>query len=61
MHWVDNMSAQQCHDCTRHTTCKQCQTDFQCGWCGNVDNPTLGRCLHGDFTGVLATTLRGHP
>ena len=45
------MSEQKCHDCSYHTTCKQCLAEYQCGWCGNVDDPTFGICLPGDFTG----------
>ncbi|CAH1785464.1 unnamed protein product [Owenia fusiformis] len=48
--WFDSKS-QNCSDCSQHTTCKSCLKEFQCGWCGNTDNPTIGRCLSGDFTG----------
>ena len=52
MQWIDSMSMQKCHDCTRHMNCQDCQSEFQCGWCGNDDNPTIGVCLHGDFPGM---------
>jgi hypothetical protein len=51
--WVDSMSAKKCTECSQHKTCKSCIDDFQCGWCGNTYNPTIGRCMDGDFTGKL--------
>ena len=50
-HWVDSMSEQRCHDCSRYSTCHGCVQEYLCGWCGNVEDPTYGVCLHGDFTG----------
>uniref|UniRef100_UPI00398F5FCF multiple epidermal growth factor-like domains protein 8 n=1 Tax=Pristiophorus japonicus TaxID=55135 RepID=UPI00398F5FCF len=53
--WYDSIhSVSQCMDCSRFLTCKDCLQNFECGWCGNSDNPTIGRCLAGDFS-----TLRG--
>ncbi|XP_075437563.1 multiple epidermal growth factor-like domains protein 8, partial [Ascaphus truei] len=39
-------------DCSRFNTCRDCLQNFECGWCGNMDNPTLGRCFSGDFSGL---------
>ncbi|XP_007430507.1 multiple epidermal growth factor-like domains protein 8 [Python bivittatus] len=51
--WYDSVhSVPQCLDCTRFNTCRECLQNFECGWCGNSDNPTLGRCLPGDFSGL---------
>uniref|UniRef100_A0A8C8VJG7 Multiple EGF like domains 8 n=1 Tax=Pelusios castaneus TaxID=367368 RepID=A0A8C8VJG7_9SAUR len=51
--WYDSVhSVPQCLECARFNTCRDCLQHFECGWCGNSDNPTLGRCLHGDFSGV---------
>ncbi|XP_064359618.1 multiple epidermal growth factor-like domains protein 8 isoform X1 [Dromaius novaehollandiae] len=55
--WYDSVhSVPQCLDCSRFNTCRECLQNFECGWCGNADNPTLGRCLEGDFSG-----LSGYP
>ncbi|XP_067832979.1 multiple epidermal growth factor-like domains protein 8 [Heptranchias perlo] len=49
--WYDSVhSVSQCMDCARFLTCKDCLQNFECGWCGNSDNPTIGRCLPGDFS-----------
>ncbi|XP_050786388.1 multiple epidermal growth factor-like domains protein 8 isoform X7 [Gopherus flavomarginatus] len=51
--WYDSVhSVPQCLDCARFNTCRDCLQHFECGWCGNTDNPTLGSCLQGDFSGV---------
>ncbi|XP_074837451.1 multiple epidermal growth factor-like domains protein 8 [Carettochelys insculpta] len=51
--WYDSVhSVPQCLDCAQFNTCRDCLQHFECGWCGNTDNPTLGRCLQGDFSGV---------
>ncbi|XP_039208131.1 multiple epidermal growth factor-like domains protein 8 [Crotalus tigris] len=51
--WYDSVhSVPQCLDCTRFNSCRECLQNFECGWCGNSDNPTLGRCLPGDFSGL---------
>ncbi|XP_072704321.1 multiple epidermal growth factor-like domains protein 8 [Ciconia boyciana] len=55
--WYDSVhSTPQCLDCSRFNTCRECLQNLECGWCGDADNPTLGRCLEGDFSG-----LRGYP
>ncbi|XP_062823192.1 multiple epidermal growth factor-like domains protein 8 [Anolis carolinensis] len=51
--WYDSVhSVPQCLDCSRFNSCRECLQNFECGWCGNSDNPTLGRCLPGDFSGL---------
>uniref|UniRef100_A0A8C4SXY5 Multiple EGF like domains 8 n=1 Tax=Erpetoichthys calabaricus TaxID=27687 RepID=A0A8C4SXY5_ERPCA len=51
--WYDSVhSVPQCMDCSRYVTCRDCLQNFECGWCGNEANPTLGSCLHGDFSGL---------
>ncbi|KAE8593599.1 hypothetical protein XENTR_v10019212 [Xenopus tropicalis] len=51
--WYDSVhSAPQCTDCSAYTTCRDCLKNFECGWCGNSDNPTVGRCFSGDFSGL---------
>ncbi|XP_078092162.1 multiple epidermal growth factor-like domains protein 8 [Mustelus asterias] len=51
--WYDSIhSVSQCMDCSRFLTCKDCLQNFECGWCGNSDNPTIGRCLPGDFSSL---------
>ncbi|XP_077312743.1 multiple epidermal growth factor-like domains protein 8 [Lithobates pipiens] len=67
--WYDSVhSVPQCMDCSRFNTCRECLQNFECGWCGNTDNPTLGRCFSGDYSGVRgyascyrALTLAGLP
>ena len=52
--WVDTITmGHGCHNCSVHTQCDSCLSSFSCGWCGNDDNPTLGVCVDGDFTGRL--------
>ncbi|XP_051901341.1 LOW QUALITY PROTEIN: multiple epidermal growth factor-like domains protein 8 [Pristis pectinata] len=49
--WYDSVhSVNQCMDCSHFSTCKDCLQNFECGWCGDSDNPTIGRCLPGDFS-----------
>ncbi|KYO40876.1 hypothetical protein Y1Q_0004213 [Alligator mississippiensis] len=51
--WYDSVhSVPQCLDCGRFNTCRECLQHLECGWCGDADNPTLGRCLPGDFSGL---------
>ncbi|XP_078507442.1 multiple epidermal growth factor-like domains protein 8 isoform X2 [Lissotriton helveticus] len=51
--WYDSVhSVPQCMDCSRFNTCRECLPNFECGWCGNADNPTIGRCLPGDFSSM---------
>ena len=49
--WIDSMSLLGCRSCSDHMTCARCLSDFQCGWCSDVNNPTIGKCLNGDFSG----------
>ncbi|MFT7800605.1 multiple epidermal growth factor-like domains protein 8 [Arapaima gigas] len=51
--WYDSIhSVPQCKQCTALTTCADCMQTFQCGWCGDYNNPTIGRCLRGDWAGL---------
>lgn len=36
-------SEPRCRSCERFLTCHECLQSHECGWCGNEDNPTLGR------------------
>ncbi|XP_053908557.1 LOW QUALITY PROTEIN: multiple epidermal growth factor-like domains protein 8 [Cuculus canorus] len=55
--WADSVhSAPQCPQCSQFSSCRECLRHLECGWCGDSDNPTRGRCLEGDFSGV-----RGFP
>ena len=36
-------SEPRCRSCDRFLTCHECLQSHECGWCGNEDNPTLGR------------------
>ncbi|XP_076454870.1 multiple epidermal growth factor-like domains protein 8 [Babylonia areolata] len=58
--WVDTIvEGNGCRDCSQHTTCANCLAAFGCGWCGNDDNPTLGLCVDGDFTGPQSNVTCG--
>lgn len=46
----------QCPDCGRHADCKSCLSQLGCGWCGNIDNPNIGMCSAGDFSGPYNST-----
>ncbi|KPP71082.1 Multiple epidermal growth factor-like domains protein 8-like, partial [Scleropages formosus] len=51
--WYDSVhSVPQCKQCSAQTTCADCMQTFQCGWCGDYNNPTIGRCLRGDWAGL---------
>ncbi|KAM4703377.1 multiple epidermal growth factor-like domains protein 8 [Rhinophrynus dorsalis] len=51
--WYDSVhSVPQCMDCSKFNTCRECLQNFECGWCGNTDNPTVGRCFSGDYSGL---------
>jgi predicted ATP-dependent serine protease len=26
---------------------------YGCGWCGNIDNRMIGKCVDGDFSGTV--------
>uniref|UniRef100_H3A6Q1 Multiple EGF like domains 8 n=1 Tax=Latimeria chalumnae TaxID=7897 RepID=H3A6Q1_LATCH len=55
--WYDSVhSVPQCMDCSVYNTCRNCLQNFECGWCGNTDNPTIGRCLLGNFS-----SQKGYP
>ncbi|XP_074075473.1 multiple epidermal growth factor-like domains protein 8 isoform X1 [Macrotis lagotis] len=52
--WDDSVHSEpRCMSCARFLSCHDCLQSHECGWCGNEDNPTLGRCLPGDFSGPL--------
>uniref|UniRef100_A0A2I3HUT4 Multiple epidermal growth factor-like domains protein 8 n=1 Tax=Nomascus leucogenys TaxID=61853 RepID=A0A2I3HUT4_NOMLE len=52
--WDDSVHSEpRCRSCDGFLTCHECLQSHECGWCGNEDNPTLGRCLQGDFSGPL--------
>lgn len=40
-----------CRNCSQHQNCDKCLAAFNCGWCGNAENPTIGVCVEGDFAG----------
>ncbi|XP_011483811.1 multiple epidermal growth factor-like domains protein 8 [Oryzias latipes] len=51
--WYDSVhSVPQCKQCSALNTCTDCLRTFQCGWCGDYNNPTIGKCLRGDWAGV---------
>ncbi|XP_076135995.1 multiple epidermal growth factor-like domains protein 8 [Alosa pseudoharengus] len=51
--WYDSVhSVPQCKQCSALNTCSECLQTFQCGWCGDYNNPTIGRCLKGDWSGM---------
>ncbi|XP_033096794.1 multiple epidermal growth factor-like domains protein 8 [Anneissia japonica] len=48
-HWFDEPS--QCIDCSQFTSCTKCLSHFQCGWCTNPNDHSIGSCLEGSFDG----------
>ncbi|KAG7216925.1 hypothetical protein INR49_001579, partial [Caranx melampygus] len=51
--WYDSVhSVPQCKQCSLLNTCTDCLRTFQCGWCGDYNNPTIGKCLRGDWAGM---------
>lgn len=51
--WYDSVhSVPQCKQCSALNTCTDCLRTFQCGWCGDYNNPTIGKCLRGDWAGM---------
>uniref|UniRef100_A0AAX7TXQ6 Multiple EGF-like-domains 8 n=1 Tax=Astatotilapia calliptera TaxID=8154 RepID=A0AAX7TXQ6_ASTCA len=51
--WYDSVhSVPQCKQCSALNTCTECLKTFQCGWCGDYNNPTIGKCLRGDWAGM---------
>ncbi|WAR31429.1 MEGF8-like protein [Mya arenaria] len=54
--WIDSETKSasnpfMCRNCSEHKKCDKCMLTFNCGWCGNVANPTIGVCIEGDFAG----------
>lgn len=51
--WVDDegKDTYTCPECSHHDTYTTCLTQYGCGWCGNEDNPYIGKCVTGDFKG----------
>ena len=47
--WRDHEWTLGCRDCARHVDSNTCLREFGCGWCANLDNPLIGRCLEGQF------------
>ncbi|XP_069798535.1 multiple epidermal growth factor-like domains protein 8 [Narcine bancroftii] len=48
--WSDSIhSGSKCTECSRSLGCAACLQGFGCGWCGDTNNPTIGRCVPGDF------------
>lgn len=42
--WDDSVHSEpRCRSCHGFLTCHECLQSHECGWCGNEDNPTLGR------------------
>ncbi|KAK2844814.1 hypothetical protein Q5P01_011473 [Channa striata] len=51
--WYDSVhSVPQCKQCSALNTCTDCLRTFQCGWCGDHNNPTIGKCFRGDWAGM---------
>ncbi|XP_010892421.2 multiple epidermal growth factor-like domains protein 8 [Esox lucius] len=51
--WYDSVhSVPQCKQCSALASCTDCLQTFQCGWCGDYNNPTIGKCLRGDWAGM---------
>ena len=55
--WVDSLSVNVNSSCRQHTSCSSCISDFMCGWCGNRNNPRIGVCYAGDFSGNNSSAL----
>lgn len=56
--WYDSVhSVPQCKQCSALATCTECLQTFQCGWCGDYSNPTFGRCLKGDWGGIIDSSV----
>lgn len=57
LEWVDSeiakaSSNRTCRNCSLKRSCTDCLNTFNCGWCGNRNNPTIGICYEGDFSGT---------
>lgn len=53
--WVDSddlLHNHTCRDCSIYKSCDNCLSRYGCGWCGNVDNRMIGKCVDGDFSGT---------
>ncbi|KAJ8289826.1 hypothetical protein GJAV_G00005770 [Gymnothorax javanicus] len=56
--WYDSVhSVPQCKQCSALLSCSDCLQTFQCGWCGDYSNPTIGRCQRGDWAGLQDSTF----
>uniref|UniRef100_K1QU64 Multiple epidermal growth factor-like domains 8 n=1 Tax=Magallana gigas TaxID=29159 RepID=K1QU64_MAGGI len=51
--WVDFEGKQThyCLDCSSLPNCTACLERFGCGWCGDYNNPKIGKCVGGGFPG----------
>lgn len=52
--WVDSYDLNKkhtCRDCSIFKSCDDCLSRYGCGWCGNIDNRMIGKCVDGDFSG----------
>lgn len=51
--WVDFEGKQihYCLDCSTLPNCTSCLERFGCGWCGDSNNPKIGKCVGGGFPG----------
>jgi hypothetical protein len=50
--WVDSHDLNKkhtCRDCSIFKSCDDCLSRYGCGWCGNIDNRMIGKCVDGDF------------
>ena len=53
-HWLQMAASSQCVDCkTMFKNCSTCLASLNCGWCYDASNPTIGRCIKGDFNDPL--------
>ena len=58
LEWIDSEIASTsntytCRNCSSKRNCGDCLSMFNCGWCGNTDNPNIGVCYEGDFSGIF--------
>lgn len=54
--WVDSDDLEKkhtCRDCSIFKSCDDCLSRYGCGWCGNIDNRMIGKCVDGDFSGTV--------
>ncbi len=61
-HWIrSGSSVEACTSCAEKRSCKDCLSEFECGWCSvESANPLEGFCLAGTWTGGFcpANTVR---